>query len=76
MTTTNMTLNTLERRAQDAGFSTSLHANALYVGASNPEGGIEWETVRYFTIPGSGGRSRLAFLDAENVPSNMLALLD
>ena len=70
-----MTLNTLEQRAHAAGFATCLHANALYIGASE-DGSIAWETVRCFTTPGSGGRARLAFLDAENVPASMLALLD
>lgn len=70
-----MTLATLERRALAAGFATCMHANALYIG-SHDDGGIAWETVRHHTIPGSGGRARLAFLDAENVPASMLALLD
>jgi hypothetical protein len=70
-----MTLDTLEHRALAAGFATCLHANALYIGADD-DGTIAWETVRYFTTPGSGGRSHLAFLDADNVPASMLSLLD
>jgi len=72
-----MTLNKLQRRAQDAGFSTSLHANALYIGRSKPDAdGIRWETVRWFTTPGSGGSGRLGFIEADKGPADMLALLD
>ena len=72
-----MTLNALERRAQDAGFFTSLHANALYIGRSEPDAdGIRWEAARWFTTSGSGGSGRLGFIEADKVPADMLALLD
>ena len=70
-----MNLKTLEQRAINAGFATNLHAHSLYIG-EHDRGGIAWETARHHTVPGSGGRSRLAFLDADNVPAAMLALLD
>ena len=71
-----MTLDTLEQHALAAGFVTYLTADTLYIGEPNRACPIAWETVRYFTTPGSCGRARLAFLDADNVPASMLSLLD